>query len=89
MTTSLPPAGQAGPLVGQRIKRREDPRLIQGGATYIEDVKLPGMLHMALRRSDVAHGNIRSVDTTAAEAMEGVVAVYTGEALRPFMAPMT
>jgi carbon-monoxide dehydrogenase large subunit len=75
-------------LVGQRVKRREDPRLIQGRATFVDDVKLAGMQHMAFKRSDVAHGRIRSVDTSAAEAMDGVEAVFTGAQIAGMLAPM-
>src|SRR6185436_356423 len=75
-------------LVGQRIKRREDPRLIQGRATYVDDVKIAGMQHLAFKRSDVAHGRIRSIDTSAAEAMDGVDAVFTGAQIAEFLAPM-
>ena len=56
-------------LVGQRTKRREDPRLIQGRGTYVDDIALVGMQHLAFKRSDVAHGRIRSIDTSAAKAM--------------------
>jgi len=52
--------------------------LITGGATYTDDVKLPGMLHAAMLRSPHAHAKINSIDTTAAKAAPGVVAVYTG-----------
>ena len=45
-------------LVGQRVKRREDPRLIQGRGTYVDDIKIAGMQHLAFKRSDVAHGRI-------------------------------
>ena len=65
-------------LVGQRVKRREDPRLIQGRGTYVDDIKIAGMQHLAFKRSDVAHGRITSIDTSAAEAMDGVEAVFTG-----------
>src|SRR5262245_38256744 len=75
-------------LVGTRVKRREDPRLIQGRATYVDDVKIAGMQHMAYKRSDVAHARIRSIDTSAAEAMEGVEAVFTGTQLAGFVKPM-
>src|SRR6202521_821282 len=75
-------------LVGQRIKRREDPRLIQGGATYVDDVKIAGMQHLAFKRSDVAHGRIVSIDTSAAQAMDGVEAVFTGAQIAGFLAPM-
>ena len=74
-------------LVGERVKRREDPRLIQGRATYVDDIALVGMLHMAFKRSDVAHGRIRSIDTSAAAAMEGVEAVFTGAQIAEFLAP--
>src|SRR6267142_1993146 len=75
-------------LVGQRVKRREDPRLIQGRASYVDDVKIAGMQHLAFKRSDVAHGLIRSIDTRAAEAMDGVSAVFTGAQIAEFLAPM-
>ncbi len=50
--------------MGQRVKRREDPRLIQGRGTYVDDVVLVGMQHLAFKRSDVAHGRILDIDTT-------------------------
>ena len=75
-------------LVGQRVKRREDPRLIQGRGTYVDDVKIAGMQHLAFKRSDIAHGRIRSVDTSAAEAMDGVEAAFTGAQIAEFLAPM-
>src|SRR5260370_23729643 len=75
-------------LVGQRVKRREDPRLIQGRATYVDDIALVGMQPLAFKRSDVAHGRIRSIDTRAAEAMDGVEAVFTGAQIAEFLAPM-
>ena len=75
-------------LVGSRVKRREDPRLIQGRATYVDDVKIVGLQHVAFRRSDVAHGKIRSIDTSAAEAMEGVEKVYTGAQIAELLKPM-
>ncbi len=75
-------------LIGERVKRREDPRLIQGQATYVDDIKLPGMLHLAFKRSDIAHGVIRSIDTSAAAAMEGVELVITGAELAEHLGPM-
>ena len=75
-------------LVGQRVKRREDPRLIQGLATYVDDIKIAGMQHLAFKRSDVAHGRITSIDTSAAQAMDGVEAVFTGAQIAGFLAPM-
>jgi len=65
-------------LVGKRIRRREDPRLITGTATYVEDIQMPGMLHAAIVRSPHAAANIRSVDTKAAAGAPGVVAIFTG-----------
>ena len=75
-------------LVGARVKRREDPRLIQGRATYVDDLKVTGMLHLAFKRSDIAHGKILSIDTSVAEAMEGVEYVVTGKQLAEYLAPM-
>jgi carbon-monoxide dehydrogenase large subunit len=75
-------------LVGARVKRREDPRLIQGRATYVDDIKIHGAQHLAFKRSDVAHGRIRSIDTSAAEAMDGVEAVFTGKQIAELLPPM-
>jgi carbon-monoxide dehydrogenase large subunit len=75
-------------LVGERVKRREDPRLIQGRGTYVDDIKIVGMQHLAFRRSDVAHGRIRSVDVSAAVAMDGVEAVFTGAQIAELLGPM-
>jgi carbon-monoxide dehydrogenase large subunit len=75
-------------LVGERVRRREDPRLIQGLGTYVDDVKIVGMQHLAFKRSDVAHGRIVSVDVSAAEAMDGVEAVFTGAQIAEMLAPM-
>jgi carbon-monoxide dehydrogenase large subunit len=75
-------------LVGQRVKRREDPRLIQGRGTYVDDIALVGMQHLAFKRSDVAHARITSIDTSAAEAIDGVEAVFTGAQIAKFLAPM-
>ena len=76
MTTATPSAA-----FGASIKRREDPRLITGRGTYVDDIKLVGMLNIVLVRSPYAHANITSIDTSAASAVDGVVAVYTGEDL--------
>src|SRR5918911_3328992 len=69
------------PWLGQSIKRKEDDRFIQGRGRYVDDVELPGMLHMAILRSPLAHARIRSIDTSRAAAAPGVVAVVTGELL--------
>jgi CO/xanthine dehydrogenase Mo-binding subunit len=64
--------------LGQPIKRTEDPRFITGKGRYLDDIKLQSMTHMAILRSPYAHANIRSVDTTGAKSMPGVIAVFTG-----------
>ncbi|MFQ5879651.1 MAG: glyceraldehyde dehydrogenase subunit alpha [Dehalococcoidia bacterium] len=79
---------QVPKLIGARIKRREDPRLITGHATYVDDVQLPGMLYMAVLRSLYAHARIRRIDTSKAAALPGVVAVFTGEEVRRMSAPL-
>src|SRR5256886_1521070 len=69
----------ADKLVGKRIKRTEDPRLIKGLAHYVDDIGLPGTLHVAFVRSIYAHARISGIDTTEAMKAPGVVAVYTGK----------
>ncbi|GAB4214106.1 MAG: molybdopterin-dependent oxidoreductase [Roseiflexaceae bacterium] len=66
-------------MVGQALKRREDPQLIAGKGSYLDDIKLPGMLHAVVLRSPYAHARIVSIDTSAARALPGVVAVFVGE----------
>lgn len=68
--------------LGGAVRRREDPALIQGKGRYVDDIKLPGMLHAAFVRSPYAHATITSIDTTAAQAMPGVRAVYTADDTR-------
>jgi len=69
-------------FVGAKIKRREDPSLIRGLGQYVDDVKLPDLLHVAILRSPYAHAKINSVDTVAARQHPGVVGVFTGAELR-------
>jgi carbon-monoxide dehydrogenase large subunit len=64
--------------VGARVKRAEDPRILTGRGSYIDDVEIPGMLHAAFLRSAVPHARLVSVDVSEAKALPGVVAVYTG-----------
>src|SRR5216684_3097319 len=64
--------------LGKRLKRKEDPRLIQGLAHYVDDIVLPGMVHAVFIRSPHAHARIKSVDTAKAKSMAGVLAVITG-----------
>jgi carbon-monoxide dehydrogenase large subunit len=65
-------------VLGAPLKRREDPRFITGAGNYLDDIKLPQMTWAAILRSPYAHANIRSIDTTAAKAMPGVLLVLTG-----------
>ncbi|GHO96831.1 aldehyde dehydrogenase [Reticulibacter mediterranei] len=69
-------------MLGTSIKRREDPRLITGQATYVDDIKLLGMLHMAVLRSPYGHARINSINTQPALDHPGVVAVYTAADLK-------
>ena len=68
-------------MIGQPIKRQEDPRLITGMGKYVDDITLPNMLHAALLRSDRAHARIKRVDVSKAKQIPGVVAAYTGKDL--------
>ena len=65
-------------MVGDSIKRKEDERFLKGKGNYVDDVSLPGMLHMAILRSPYAHARIRGIVTDKAQAVKGVVAVVTG-----------
>ena len=77
MTTEHTPGG----LIGRSVRRVEDPVLITGKGCYVDDMQLPGMLHMAFLRSPYPHAKILSIHTSAAQAMPGVVAVVTGDDL--------
>jgi carbon-monoxide dehydrogenase large subunit len=72
---------------GASIKRSEDPRILTGAGRYVDDIKLPGMLHAAFVRSPLAHGLVLSVDASAARALPGVVAVLTGAELEAMTVP--
>src|SRR6266516_1794219 len=63
--------------MGQRIRRREDPRLITGSSTYVDDLKLPGTLYMAVVRSPHAHARVKSVNLAPARSLPGVVAAFS------------
>ena len=67
--------------LGESVKRKEDARFIVGRGNYIEDIKLPNMLHMAILRSPFAHARINSIDTSRASELPGVVVVVTGDIL--------
>ncbi|MDH3426499.1 MAG: xanthine dehydrogenase family protein molybdopterin-binding subunit, partial [Acidimicrobiia bacterium] len=65
--------------IGHSVRRNEDDRFLQGAGNYVDDIVLPGMLHMAILRSPVAHANLVSINSDEAMAVPGVVAVVTGE----------
>jgi aerobic carbon-monoxide dehydrogenase large subunit len=72
---------------GERIRRNEDPRLLTGQALFVDDVQLPDMLHVAFLRTPYAHAHIGRIDTSAARAREGVLAVYTAADLGDYWQP--
>ncbi len=76
MATATPTKTET--LVGKRVRRQEDPRLITGTATYVEDLKMPGMLYAVIVRSPHAAARIQAVRTQAAAKAPGVQAVFTG-----------
>jgi carbon-monoxide dehydrogenase large subunit len=75
-------------FVGESVPRVEDPRILTGRGRYVDDIKLPYMLHAAFVRSPYAHAQIDAIDTTAALTVPGVVAVYTGEDMRRLSQPI-
>src|SRR5919204_196040 len=76
MATETPIQG-----MGKSVKRKEDPRFVRGKGTYVDDVKLPGMLYLDIVRSPWAHARITKIDAEAALALPGVLAVITGKDL--------
>ncbi|HET7056294.1 MAG TPA: xanthine dehydrogenase family protein molybdopterin-binding subunit, partial [Thermomicrobiales bacterium] len=70
---------------GAAVRRKEDPRLITGASTYVDDVKLPNLVEAAFVRSPYAHARINGIDATDALAMPGVIAVYTAADLKKIM----
>ena len=75
-------------FVGREMRRKEDPRLITGRATYVDDITLPGTLFAAIVRSTEAHARIVSIDTSAAAERPDVEAVFTGEDMMDVAAPV-
>ena len=75
-------------IIGARVKRTEDPRLLTGLGSYVDDRQVAGVLHVAFRRSDHAHARIRAIDCAAARAAPGVVAVLTAEDLDGLVKPL-
>jgi carbon-monoxide dehydrogenase large subunit len=75
-------------MVGARIKRKEDPRLITGTGNYVDDIRLHEMQHLAVLRSPHAHARIKGINTTKAAALPGVLAVFTGGDIRRMSEPL-
>ncbi len=73
-----------GRYIGQRVRRKEDPRLLTGRGQYVDDISVPGMLYAAFARSPVAKGRIVSMDLDSARDLPGVAAVLTQQDLEPF-----
>src|SRR6202140_5138078 len=73
--------------LGAPVKRNEDRRLLTGQALFVDDVELPGLLHAAFLRSQVAHARIRKIDVSAARRRAGVIAVYTATDLGDYWQP--
>ncbi|HZP37797.1 MAG TPA: molybdopterin cofactor-binding domain-containing protein [Methylomirabilota bacterium] len=78
----------ASKLLGAHVKRKEDPRLITGTSQYVGDIAMPGLQHVAFVRSPHAHARVRGVRPGAALERSGVVAVVTGQELKPHVAPI-
>ena len=77
---SVEPAAERHAL-GHRMKRKEDPRFLQGKGRYVDDISLPGMLYAAIVRSPYSHATITNIDISQALAVPGVKAVITGKDL--------
>src|SRR3954468_3826789 len=75
-------------MMGARVRRKEDPRLITGSSTYVDDLRIQGMGHVGILRSIYGHATINGIDTSAAKSHPGVIAVYTGEEFKRFTGPM-
>jgi len=71
----------SGSILGNPVIRLEDPRILRGEARYVDDLPLPGAAHLVFVRSTIAHARIESIDTSDAQAMPGVIAVYTSDDL--------
>jgi carbon-monoxide dehydrogenase large subunit len=80
--------GVASTMVGAIVKRREDPRLITGNASYVDDFQRIGQLYMAFVRSPHVHAKIKSINSSAAKEVAGVRAIYTGQDLAPSTNPL-
>src|SRR5690606_32483177 len=77
-----------GHVFGAPVKRREDPAMLQGHADFVADLQLPNMAYMEILRSPHAHAIIKSIDTSVAETMPGVIKIITGKDLIGRMKPL-
>jgi carbon-monoxide dehydrogenase large subunit len=84
MATATPRTSPEVCGMGHSMKRKEDPRFIRGQGRYVDDIKLPGMVHLDIVRSPFAHAKIKSINTERAMKVPGVLAVITGETLKQF-----
>ncbi len=71
-----------GNMVGASVRRHEDPKLVTGAGTYVDDIKLPGMLHIGIVRSPYAHARVKGIDMSALDGEKGIVAKFTGKEVR-------
>ena len=76
-------------MVGASVKRREDPRLVTGTGSYVDDISQTALVHMHVIRSNEAHARILGIETARAKEADGVIAIFTGKDLKPeFGAPL-
>jgi carbon-monoxide dehydrogenase large subunit len=75
-------------MIGESVKRVEDLALVKGLGTYVDDVKLPGMLYAAFLRSPYAHAKIKKIDTSDAIKIHGVTLILTGDDIRKLIPPL-
>lgn len=88
MTTSPADTGKTGKMMGARVRRVEDPRVLLGKSRYVGDIHLPGTLALAFVRSPYAHARISQIDVSAAKAHAGVQAVLTGSDVADAIKPL-
>ena len=70
-------------MIGASIKRREDPRLVTGTSSYVDDIPQTALVHMHVVRSSEAHARILGIETARAKEADGVIAIFTGKDLMP------
>jgi carbon-monoxide dehydrogenase large subunit len=88
MATNLAETGKTGKMMGARVRRVEDPRLLLGKGRYVDDIQLPGALALAFVRSPYAHARLGRIDSSAAKSHPGVVAVLTGADIASVIKPL-